>query len=127
MNNNDTGAIIPVICYLSSPLSKYTIDCAYWCPIRLDYRSSIVGVLKGRQCIPFATTSFTLGFLMGSVLLIFLVVCVVILLVCLSSSCVLCAQCCQCLWIDCPFLIAPSVFSNFWYLLCYCGQLFENV
>ena len=25
---------------------------------------------------------------------------------CLSSSCVLCTQC------DCPFLIAPSVFSN---------------
>ena len=23
------------------------------------------------------------------------------------------AQCCQCLWIDCPFLIAPSLFSNF--------------
>jgi hypothetical protein len=59
---------------------------------------------------------------------------------CLSSSCVLCAQCCQCLWIvyswlplhvasvsglsildcpfvlpvslDCPFFIAPSVFFN---------------
>jgi hypothetical protein len=45
----------------------------------------------------------------------------------LSSSCVLWTQCCQCLWIvfalclvnpvlsvslDCPFLIAPSVFSN---------------
>ena len=37
---------------------------------------------------------------------------------CLFSSCVLCAQCWQCLWIvcpvslDCPFLIAPLVFSN---------------
>jgi hypothetical protein len=57
----------------------------------------------------------------------------------LSSSCVLCAQWCQCLWIvhswlhlrfsltfifilpvlqvslDCPFLIAPSVFSNVYF------------
>jgi len=71
--------------------------------------------------------------------------------VCFSSSCVLCAQCCQCHWIvhfwlplrfsltfvvldlcpvypmlsvplDCPFLIAPSVFSNV-YLSCdHCCQ-----
>ena len=41
--------------------------------------------------------------LVVSVLLILLVFCVVF---CLSSSCVLCTQC------DCPFLIAPSVFSN---------------
>jgi hypothetical protein len=30
---------------------------------------------------------------------------------CFSSSCVLCTQCCQFL-LDCPFLIAFSVFSN---------------
>jgi hypothetical protein len=33
-------------------------------------------------------------------------------LFCLFSSCILCTQCCQCLWLYCPFLIAPSVFSN---------------
>ena len=46
---------------------------------------------------------------MGSMLLICLVFCVVVV-VFLSSSCVLCTKFFKCL--DCPFLIASSVFSN---------------
>ena len=44
---------------------------------------------------------FTPGFLVGSMLLIFLVFCagVVLFVLWLSSSCALCAQCCQCFWI----------------------------
>jgi len=37
----------------------------------------------------------------------------VVFLFCLSWLCVLCTQCCQFL---CPFLIAPSVFSNVYFL-----------
>jgi hypothetical protein len=48
----------------------------------------------------------------GSVVLIFLFFCAMLyIMLSLSSSYILCAWCCQCLF-DCPFVIAPSVFSN---------------
>jgi hypothetical protein len=55
--------------------------------------------------------------LVGSVLLFSFLCCGLFVS---SSSCVLCAQCFQIL-LDCPFLIAPSLFSNIcliWYAKC---------
>ena len=58
--------------------------------------------------LPFLFSFFSIFFFAESALLIFLVFCVVF---CMSLSCVLCAQFFP-VARDCPFLIAPSVFSN---------------
>ena len=62
-------------------------------------------LIIGTHHLSFAST----WFLMGSVLLIFLVFCVVFVL----FVCVMCLVCSMLpVSLDCPFLIAPSVFSN---------------
>ena len=77
-----------------------------------DYISNMADAYKRKKLISLREhLGSPPGFLVGSVLLIFLVLCVV-LYVCgfflyfyLSSSSVLCDQCCGCLW------IAPLIFS----------------
>jgi len=66
------------------------------------YMSNIAGVLSETETV---YPSRAHGFLVGSVLLIFLEFSVLCFLFCLSSSCVMCTQCCQCHWVfipDCP-------------------------
>ena len=60
--------------------------------------------------LPFASTWGHYRCLVGSVFLIFLVFYVVLVFVWLSSSCDLGSQCC--LYLNCPFLIAVSVFER---------------
>ena len=61
--------------------------------------------INSQNWLPFASTCVHTRFLVGSVLLIYLVISVVVGFFCvvflcfLSSSCILCTQCCQCLWI----------------------------
>ena len=72
--------------------------------------------IRGRNCLPVASTWIHPRFLVGSVLLMLLVFCVVlccVVMLCLSSSCVLCSQCCPLLSIrDCP-----AAFSNVFEIL----------
>jgi hypothetical protein len=62
---------------------------------------SETGRVSYKKHLHFATTWVHTRCLIRSVLLVFIA---------LSSSCVLCARCCQ--YLDCSFLITPSVFSN---------------
>ena len=64
-----------------------------------DYHDG--GLIRDRNCLPFASSWVHPRCLVESVLLIFLVFCVVLwfFLLCLSSSCILCVQLFQCLWI----------------------------
>jgi len=67
--------------------------------------------VKGRNCLPFAGACVHPWFLVVSVLLIVLVFCVgffvlFVLVLCLVHPMMTVS-------LDCPFLIAPSVFSTF--------------
>ena len=93
--------------------------CVQMCPTYIDYTIKWRVFYKRQELPTIREHLRSHRFLVGSVLLIFLVFCGVYLL-CLSSFNVLCDQCCQFLWIvhswlplrfclDCSFLIASSV------------------
>ena len=90
----------------------------WWCASRIDDMSNMVGILWERW---YTYLSLHLGlpqFLVGSMLLIFLVFCAMFFLHCLSLSCVLCTQCCQ--WLCIVHSWFPIRFS----LTYICWQLF---
>ena len=64
------------------------------------YVSNSMVYIKKQELFTFPEHMVSPPFLVGSVLFIFsLQFSILLFLFCLSSSCVLCAQCCQCLWI----------------------------
>jgi hypothetical protein len=69
-----------------------------------DYMSNMAGLIRSRNCLPFASINLGSPFFF------------------LSLSCVLCAQCCLCLWIVHSWL-PPSVFSNIYSSCVLCTQL----
>ena len=64
-------------------------------------------LIRSRTCLTFARTWVHPRFLVGSVLLIFLVICVVFSALFIFVTCFVCP-----VFLDYPFLIAPSFFSN---------------
>jgi hypothetical protein len=82
--------------------------CAYWCPTHLDYMNSMAVVLW-EVCTAYRSWVHT-QFLVGSLLVIFLVFCVVFFVL---FAFVLCrVYPIMPVSLDCPFLIARSVFPN---------------
>ena len=75
----------------------------------------IVPIVLLRNCLPFASTWVYTRFLVGSLLLIFLVSCVVVFAWFVFVLCLVHPM--LPVSLDCPFLIIPSVFSNV-YLFC---------
>jgi hypothetical protein len=78
---------------------------AYWCHTWLYvYHGGCL--VKGRKCVLFASIWVHPRLLMGSMFLIFLVFCLV-------HFCIVCLRTVCCVPNGCPFLTAPSGFSNF--------------
>jgi hypothetical protein len=74
-------------------------------------------IIRGRNCLSFASTWVHRQFLVGSVLLIFLV-CYAVLRFYVLLILILYLVCPMLpVSLDCPFLIAPSVFSNVYYII----------
>ena len=80
--------------------------------------------VRGRNRLTLASTWVQLQYLVGSVLLIFLVFCVV-LFVWLSSSCVLCSQCCVLCTKCCHFLCIVFSWLLLWFFITFyqCGPV----
>ena len=79
-------------------------------PYAIKENKHIIKNIRGSNCLPFARTWVNSRFLVGTMLFIFVAFCVV-LCFCVLFVFVLCLVYLM-LSLDCPILIAPSVFSN---------------
>jgi hypothetical protein len=82
-----------------------------WCPTHTDYMSNMAIVLwEERTAFPSRMPGFASGFWWGSCCSSFVVFCVVFFVLFVFVLCLVCPM--LQVSLDCPFSIAPSLFSN---------------